>query len=441
MVKKGLLFGIASLVFVCGSSYAQTLQQVNPSELQDTIASSSGVLLPQNGSGAVTPPVQNASPQSSGPVWGGDVFLHPEDDPLARDSRLSRYFHRIGAQLRLFSRQGHAGLYGYFSRIPATHNGQPVIDQKTGLQVVKTQVIYVIPGDDGEFIEGDLRSSEGEPLTLKKLVEMREGAKSISENLEEILGGGGSAPQSSTSSVPAPAPAEQSSSASPAQQSYTNPLELPQKPNDALQYPQGLKLSDKDVKAVDTVWLKPNINADELLKDVSDHTSHFVVGSNQNAPMIYLIVDPHCEFCHALWYEVRPYVLSGKIRATIILSSLKGGQASLDDAAQILSSHKAGPLWMSGVGNNPAMPVPMITPPSNDRYKAYYKAVETSNNQFLQKYLAQVMPNAPGGVPLSMFVYNGHVYGFVGTFQPIIVSSFIGRLTGADDKGVSETIR
>lgn len=440
-VKNKLLLGTAllSLLSGAGVASAQTLQEVSPSEVPGAI-SASGTELPTN---SVTPPVSSQPVQVArheGP--GSDVFLNPDDDPLARDSRLTRYFNHIGAKLTLFARQGHAGLFGYFSLIPATHNGVPVIDPKTGKQVVKKQIIYAIPGDEYEVLEGDLRGSNGEPLTLKKLIEIRDGAKAISENLEDVLGGGSapvakdqSAPQGSAASQPAPA----SQSGGAVNQGYLNPLLLPQQPDKALEYPQGISVSDTILKVIEEKWGKPSIDAGGFLKDVTNHTSHFIVGDNEKAPLLYLVVDPRCEYCHALWHEVRPYVLSGKIRAMIILSSAKGGAASLDDAAQILSSHKAGSLWMNGVGNNPAAPVPMLTQPSDEHYQAYYRAVETSNNRFLQKYAPAVISGSTG-VPLSMFVSKNKVYGYMGTLDPIFVSTFIGRLTGADDKGFSETV-
>lgn len=440
-MNKYFLFGAVSAIGLLGSitsASASYLQEASPSEITESAsANNNNVDLPSGYSS--TPSISASTVTGGRNSSGGDIFLHPDTDPLSPKSGtpLRRYYDRIGAKLTFMGRQGHGGLFGYFSRVLATHNGAPLINPETGQQVTKTQVIYGIPGDGYDVLEGNLRNSDGEALTLKRLIELQDGAETVRQNLVEVLGA-----QKGTSQPPASnvEPQQNNEAEKSIVKKLTSPLLLPDRPNDAFDYPQGVHLTPEEPKNMDSKWMHASIDANSFLKDINEHTSHFVVGENKSAPMMYLTVDPRCEYCHALWYELRPYVLSGKIRATIILTSLKG-EASLSDAAQILSSHRAGALWMDGVGNNPSNPISFTTDTNDSRYIAYAKAVSESNNRFLIHYSQQIAPGQVVSVPMTTFVSKGHVYAHVGTIDPLLVALWVGRLTGSVDRGISETIK
>lgn len=114
-------------------------------------------------------------------------------------------------------------------------------------------------------------------------------------------------------------------------------------------------------------WLVPNADIGKFAKDI-DNVYWFSVGKKDaKVPVLYMIADPQCPFCHRAWGEIRNLVFSGKLNVHIIMIS--GLPGSDGPAAELLSRANPGLSWLQGEGSTDGA-IPMSTPTSAKEYKA-----------------------------------------------------------------------
>jgi protein-disulfide isomerase len=98
----------------------------------------------------------------------------------------------------------------------------------------------------------------------------------------------------------------------------------------------------------------------------------FQVGVKE-APAIYMVVDPQCQFCHAAWHRLQDYVYGKKLQIRIVM--IAGLKGSPPLAISILSRPNPGEAWLAGEGSVDNF---TISPPP---------AQDTQQYQSAQRYL------------------------------------------------------
>jgi hypothetical protein len=69
----------------------------------------------------------------------------------------------------------------------------------------------------------------------------------------------------------------------------------------------------------------------------------------KNAPVIYMVADPQCPYCHAAWRLLRDKIAMGEIAVDVILVNGLPGSEPL--AVSILSRPDSGQAWYAGEGS------------------------------------------------------------------------------------------
>jgi hypothetical protein len=144
------------------------------------------------------------------------------------------------------------------------------------------------------------------------------------------------------------------------------------------------------------VSTRPAADADEFLVTASDRkafleaartTVWFPVGL-RTAPVVWMLSDPQCPFCHETWKQLKTLVFAGKLQVRVIMIAGLAGSDPL--ARSILSRGEptgadAGKAWLEGEGSIQGVAVkaaPADGVPSGEaarRFVAY-------NSEFARKY-------------------------------------------------------
>lgn len=69
----------------------------------------------------------------------------------------------------------------------------------------------------------------------------------------------------------------------------------------------------------------------------------------EEAPVVYMVADPQCPFCHAAWGRMKQLVWDHKLQLRIIMIS--GIKGSLPKAISILARPQPGTAWFTGEGS------------------------------------------------------------------------------------------
>lgn len=119
-----------------------------------------------------------------------------------------------------------------------------------------------------------------------------------------------------------------------------------------------------------------------------DKVAWFSVGLS-DSPVLYMLADPNCPFCHSAWNELRPMIMAREISVRIIL--VAGLEGSEPKALSILARDEPGRAWFAGEGATKSMPV---APPPASSSAGYQKAVRylKTNTDFMNKYDLDATP-------------------------------------------------
>jgi thiol:disulfide interchange protein DsbG len=131
-----------------------------------------------------------------------------------------------------------------------------------------------------------------------------------------------------------------------------------------------------------------------------------------------MVADPNCPFCHALWRDLRPMIMSQEISLRVIM--IAGLVNSEADAISILSRQDPGQAWFAGEGSERTMPVAAPPQKDSEAYKNGYRYLER-NMVFIEKMGVVGTPH------LFYFDAEGALYESAGI--PENRSAFFGSLT------------
>lgn len=72
--------------------------------------------------------------------------------------------------------------------------------------------------------------------------------------------------------------------------------------------------------------------------------SHWIEAGQPNAPLMYVVVDPGCQYCKNMWKAMRGPISAGLVRVRLIISTPLGA-GSVVNAVTILSSSDPIAVW------------------------------------------------------------------------------------------------
>lgn len=128
-------------------------------------------------------------------------------------------------------------------------------------------------------------------------------------------------------------------------------------------------------------------NLDDFKVDI-DKVAWFSVGAS-DAPVLYMLADPNCPFCHNAWKELRPMIMAREISVRVIL--VAGLEGSEPEAISILSRDEPGRAWFAGEGSTDSMPVAPPPSSSSSKYQEAVKYLKT-NTEFMDRYELDATP-------------------------------------------------
>jgi thiol:disulfide interchange protein DsbG len=223
-----------------------------------------------------------------------------------------------------------------------------------------TQTFYVTP-DGKHVVAGVLFREGGVNVTGVQIAEMQdryEAAKLRAEKAGETLGA------ATPETVPAPSASDSLAELTPAQIQA----------GEAVTPSADEYLSNRDL--------------DGFRAELED-TAWFGVGA-EDAPAVYMIADPNCPFCHRIWQDLRPMVMTREISLRVIM--IAGLNGSEPKAISILARDNPQQAWMAGEGSTRAMPV---APPPAAASSSFKDAVRylDRNMDFIEKHGIKSTPH------------------------------------------------
>ncbi|MHB1943509.1 MAG: thioredoxin domain-containing protein, partial [Acidiferrobacteraceae bacterium] len=69
----------------------------------------------------------------------------------------------------------------------------------------------------------------------------------------------------------------------------------------------------------------------------------FVLGTQ--GPLVTLVVDPNCTFCHRTWLALQPLLQAGRLRVRLVPVAIVDPDTAMVRGAEILSSRAPAVLW------------------------------------------------------------------------------------------------
>ncbi|MBO9428528.1 thioredoxin fold domain-containing protein [Sulfitobacter sp. R18_1] len=113
------------------------------------------------------------------------------------------------------------------------------------------------------------------------------------------------------------------------------------------------------------------------MKAQLDKVAWFKVGA-PTAPVVYMVADPNCPFCHRTWSDMRPMVMSGEISVHVIM--IAGLNGSEPEAISILARNEPAKAWFAGEGSTRHMPVASPPPAGSKAFKKARSYLQTNMN-------------------------------------------------------------
>ncbi len=108
----------------------------------------------------------------------------------------------------------------------------------------------------------------------------------------------------------------------------------------------------------------------------------FSVGAS-DAPVLYMVVDPQCPFCHAAWAKLKPLVFARKLQVRVVM--IAGIKGSDPLARSILTRDNPSTAWLDGEGSIEGVAVrqgPLPGSPNFDRAGNMLQANANFINRF-----------------------------------------------------------
>jgi len=206
----------------------------------------------------------------------------------------------------------------------------------------KMQTFYVTP-DGNHVVAGILFRTGGTNVTGVQIGEMRARFESAAKDIVSATVENGpkpEAPGGATADAPAPAKPEQPKGAeSPGGKAEAQP-QADGKEAIVVPPPSG-PVAGADGRASE-VWIS-KLDRAEFFKAV-ESAPFFEVGAVSAKPVLWMVADPQCPYCHKTWDHVRSLVYAKKLRVRILLiAGLKGSEPK---ARELLSQPVPARMWL-----------------------------------------------------------------------------------------------
>ncbi|MFC4236182.1 thioredoxin fold domain-containing protein [Thalassospira xianhensis] len=265
----------------------------------------------------------------------------------------------------------------------------------------KMQVFYLMPDND-YVIVGTLLRADGLNITGLQIADMQDRFAQF-RNEVEAKNADISTPQTDTP------PSPRVANATPYDQKVSAvPVVVEPSPVAAVG-----SAEDKD-------WSKSDAYVSRLAKEtfLTDvaKTAFFTVGDAEKQPLLYMVADPNCPFCHRAWAKLQPLISDNKLAVQVIL--IAGLKGSAPKTRSILAGKEPGRAWWLGQGSKDGVEVPAEPAAGTEDYKRadYYLKL---NNDFATKV-------GLSGTPFFAYVgSDGKLYSAEG---PDDLAGFLDRL-------------
>lgn len=281
-----------------------------------------------------------------------------------------------------------------------------VAESNTG-KMITVNLMADNPSGSNAII-GEIVTANGECITCEQYMKLNDRIRAMMSK-----GTMSSSSQTSDPAVAAKTNLKSSSSASLVPgASLTKPLSLSDIRKEQEKEEQGLN----DIYLAHSSW-------SDFSKE-ADSAGYFDVGS-ESAPLLYMIADPHCPYCHKYWSKLKPWVESNKLRVRIILADILPGSGP--DVHNLLGNPNVGQAWLRGEGSVEGYPITPTVIPGSQPYQDADKAADY-NQKFATKYLAAEAPpgNSSGGTPF--FGYKGTDGRFYAAEGPGDLEAFLSNI-------------
>lgn len=127
------------------------------------------------------------------------------------------------------------------------------------------------------------------------------------------------------------------------------------------------------------------VNKDEFLEALNDKKMSWFDLGPAAAPMLVMVLDPKCPFCHRAWSVIGPMITERRLRARIVLIS-----ATPDSEAATISllskpGTELGKAFWMGQGSAPSQPIDAPPPVGSPEYAAGIEALKV-HMAFVEKF-------------------------------------------------------
>lgn len=364
-------------------------------------------------------------------VTGVAMADTPVAPQIPSNTPVLQYLNKIGASLAYVTTEG--GLPGYMSDIKGHRT-----------------MIYLLP--DGEhFLVGSILNSQGTNLTLKAANEeeskLTEALKQLKERASSNdLMSGGTTSQVQTPSIQANV-----------ENSTGNPLPVTTSDN----INNGIKVAAPTVQPiqsevlppvseppiiiqqdVSTGYINPKISKAELQKDILKTAYFEEFKHSASDPVVYLIADPQCGYCHQTWEMLSTLMKNHKFAVNVILSdALPGSDKAV---TQLLANNDIVSLWDKGVGSKDGVAIPNVVQVGSQQWNTA-DIYRLKNNKIAAKYssLTRKDGSNSSGVPIIMYVgKDGKVRSEQGIYTgPDKLDAMKAFLSGLPDWNAADSVK
>jgi hypothetical protein len=217
----------------------------------------------------------------------------------------------------------------------------------------KFQAFYIAP-DGTHFIAGLMFGESGQDTTGAQIQQMK-------DRFQTLTSGETPAPVSepSVGSVPVgstPTAAAPDVTAAP----QANAVPTPALPMPSSGAPNSTSAPAPAVQADGSSLQMPGMQTTSSIANLTEqkfnselNSAFYFTNGYKHAPVVFMIADPQCEYCHAAWQILKPMVEQGEVQLNVIIVS--GLPGSTPYAIGLLSTDKPGLSWYNGEGSTAAL--------------------------------------------------------------------------------------